>query len=192
LNGGKRKAAAIPKSTDPEAKKAKLVEIVDKEEKPLTKKEKKAKQQAEKKEKKEKTDKTEKTEEKVEKAEKKEKKEAKADNVKTLPSGLVVEDVAKGTGPVAKNGKKVSVRYIGKLTNGKVFDSNTKGAPFNFKLGKGEVIKGWDMGIAGMNVGGTRVLTIPANLAYGSKGAPPEIPPNATLKFEVKLLQVKN
>lgn len=87
---------------------------------------------------------------------------------------------------------KVGVRYIGKLTNGKVFDSNTKGAPFVFRLGGGEVIKGWDVGVAGMNVGGTRKLTIPPALAYGSKGAPPDIPKNAVLEFEVKLLEVKN
>ncbi len=110
---------------------------------------------------------------------------------KTLPSGLVMEDVKVGNGPRAKNGKKVSVRYIGKLTNGKVFDSNTKGAPFSFRLGGGEVIKGWDLGVQGMNVGGTRKLTIPAALAYGSKGAPPDIPKNATLEFEVRLLEVK-
>ena len=86
---------------------------------------------------------------------------------RTLPSGLIIEDAIVGTGPRAKSGQKVSVRYIGKLTNGKVFDSNTKGAPFSFKLGKGQVIKGWDMGVQGMNVGGTRKLTIPAPLAYG-------------------------
>jgi FK506-binding nuclear protein len=111
---------------------------------------------------------------------------------KTLPSGLVIEDIKVGNGPRAKNGKKVSVRYIGKLTNGKIFDSNTKGSPFNFRLGGGEVIKGWDVGVSGMNVGGTRKLTIPPALAYGSKGAPPDIPKNATLEFEVKLLEVKN
>jgi len=72
-----------------------------------------------------------------------------------------------------------------------VFDSNTKGSPFVFKLGAGEVIKGWDLGVNGMNVGGTRKLTIPAPLAYGAKGAAPDIPGNATLTFEVKLLEVK-
>ena len=86
---------------------------------------------------------------------------------------------------------QVSVRYIGKLMNGKVFDSNTKGSPFQFKLGKGEVIKGWDQGVQNMKVGGTRKLTIPAALAYGAKGAPPDIPRNATLQFDVKLLAVK-
>ncbi|RKP22658.1 hypothetical protein SYNPS1DRAFT_19784, partial [Syncephalis pseudoplumigaleata] len=79
----------------------------------------------------------------------------------------------------------LSMRYIGRLMNGKVFDQNTKGKPFNFKLGKGEVIKGWDMGIEGMMLNGKRRLTIPAKLAYGSRGAPPDIPPNATLQFDV-------
>ncbi|KAJ3158634.1 peptidylprolyl isomerase fpr4 [Geranomyces michiganensis] len=110
---------------------------------------------------------------------------------KTLPNGLIIEDVTEGNGPKAKNGKKVGVRYIGRLTSGKVFDSNTKGAPFKFKLGAGDVIKGWDLGVAGMAVGGTRKLTIPAALAYGPKGAPPDIPGHATLEFEVKLMEVK-
>ncbi|TPX60700.1 hypothetical protein PhCBS80983_g01572 [Powellomyces hirtus] len=110
---------------------------------------------------------------------------------KTLPSGLVIEDVLEGKGTKAKNGKKVGVRYIGRLMNGKVFDSNTKGAPFKFRLGAGEVIKGWDLGVSGMSVGGTRRLTIPASLAYGPRGAPPDIPGNATLDFEVKLMEVK-
>jgi FK506-binding nuclear protein len=75
-------------------------------------------------------------------------------------------------------------------SNGKVFDSNTAGDAFRFVLGKGEVIKGWDLGVDGMAVGGSRKLTIPPNLAYGAKGAPPQIPPNASLVFEVKLLAV--
>ena len=120
-----------------------------------------------------------------------EEKKPEEDKIRKLPSGLIIEDVQVGTGPRAKAGKKVSVRYIGKLMNGKTFDSNTKGAPFSFKLGKGEVIKGWDLGVQGMNVGGTRKLTIPAQLAYGSRGAPPDIPKNAQLQFEVKLLEVK-
>ncbi|KAI9101991.1 hypothetical protein DFS34DRAFT_441195 [Phlyctochytrium arcticum] len=121
-----------------------------------------------------------------------EKAETPASNRKTLAGGLIVEDVTAGTGTKAKPGKKVSVRYIGRLTNGKVFDSNTKGSPFNFRLGGGEVIRGWDQGIAGMSVGGSRKLTIPPSLAYGPRGAPPDIPPNATLEFEVKLLEVRN
>jgi FK506-binding nuclear protein len=77
------------------------------------------------------------------------------------------------------------MRYIGKLKNGKVFDSNTKGKPFSFRLGKGEVIKGWDIGLVGMQVGGERRITIPSNLAYGSKGVA-GIPPNSELIFDGK------
>ncbi|KAI8801947.1 hypothetical protein BJ742DRAFT_835059 [Cladochytrium replicatum] len=113
------------------------------------------------------------------------------DNLRTLPSGLVIEDVETGNGPKAKKGSTVAVRYIGKLSNGKVFDSNVKGQPLSFTVGKGEVIKGWDVGLDGMTVGSKRKLTIPPALAYGSRGAPPEIPPNSTLHFEVKLLSVK-
>ncbi|TPX36199.1 hypothetical protein SmJEL517_g01490 [Synchytrium microbalum] len=110
---------------------------------------------------------------------------------KTLPSGLQIEDILVGKGARAKPGKQMSVRYIGKLaSNGKVFDSNTKGEPFKFQLGKQEVIRGWDVGLQGMSVGGTRKIVIPPALAYGSKGAPPDIPSNATLEFEIKLLDV--
>jgi FK506-binding nuclear protein len=122
------------------------------------------------------------------KAEKKTEKKAepaateKTPKKKTLQNGLVIEDITVGTGAKAKAGKRVGVRYIGRLAkNGKVFDQNTKGAVFKFNLGKGEVIKGWDLGVNGMNVGGVRRLTIPSNLAYGSRGAPPDIPPNSTL-----------
>ncbi|KAI9321626.1 hypothetical protein BX666DRAFT_1904055 [Dichotomocladium elegans] len=83
------------------------------------------------------------------------------------------------------------MRYIGKLTNGKVFDKNVSGKPFSFRLGRGEVIKGWDIGVAGMKLNGERKLTIPAPLAYGRSGAPPDIGPNATLVFEIKLVAVK-
>ena len=124
---------------------------------------------------------------KKEEAPKEEKSKAAAK--KTLASGLVIEDSKLGTGATAKSGKKVGMRYIGKLGNGKVFDSNTNGKPFVFLLGKGEVIKGWDQGVAGMSVGGERKLTIPASLAYGSK-ALPGIPKNSTLHFEVKLISV--
>jgi FK506-binding nuclear protein len=111
--------------------------------------------------------------------------------VKILPSGLQIEDLQQGDGARAKNGKRVSVRYIGKLTNGKTFDSNTKGKPFSFVLGKGQVIKGWDLGVQGMQIGGVRRLVCPPKLAYGTQGAPPDIPKNATLVFEIKLLDVK-
>ncbi|CUA75428.1 peptidylprolyl isomerase [Rhizoctonia solani] len=110
---------------------------------------------------------------------------------KTLPGGVVIEDKKVGSGPAAKAGKKVGMRYIGRLKNGKVFDSNTKGKPFFFTLGAGDVIKGWDEGISGMLVGGERILTIPAAKGYGKRGAPPDIPPNSDLIFEVKLIEVK-
>jgi len=101
-----------------------------------------------------------------------------------------ITDVKVGTGPQAKKGKMVSMRYVGKLTNGKVFDSNSKGKPLTFNLGKGEVIKGWDQGIVGMQVGGERELVIPPNMAYGS-AKQPGIPANSTLVFECKLLSIK-
>ncbi|KAK5124495.1 hypothetical protein LTR85_001712 [Meristemomyces frigidus] len=105
--------------------------------------------------------------------------------------GVTIDDKKIGTGPAAKSGDRVGMRYIGKLQkDNKVFDSNKKGKPFTFKLGAGQVIKGWDIGVAGMSVGGERRITIPANLAYGSKGAGPDIPPNATLIFDIKCLEV--
>ncbi|KAG9323973.1 hypothetical protein KVV02_003244 [Mortierella alpina] len=119
------------------------------------------------------------------------KEEPKKDNKKVLPNGLIIEDVKVGTGAAAKSGKKIGMRYIGRLTTGKVFDKNTSGKPFNFNLGRGEVIKGWDLGIQGMMLGGERRLTIPPALAYGAQGAPPDIPRNATLVFEVKLVTLK-
>ncbi|KAL2125396.1 hypothetical protein VTJ04DRAFT_1761 [Mycothermus thermophilus] len=104
--------------------------------------------------------------------------------------GVTIDDRKIGTGRTAKAGDRVSMRYIGKLQNGKVFDANKKGTPFSFGLGKGEVIKGWDIGIVGMAVGGERRLTIPAHLAYGSRSLP-GIPANSTLIFDVKLLEIK-
>ncbi|KAG6819875.1 hypothetical protein H0H93_007809 [Arthromyces matolae] len=109
---------------------------------------------------------------------------------KELPGGIKIVDAKVGTGPLAKKGNTVRMRYIGKLTNGKVFDKNTQGKPFTFHLGKGEVIKGWDQGIVGMQVGGERKLTIPPALAYGSQKLD-GIPKNSTLIFEVKLLEIK-
>jgi len=109
---------------------------------------------------------------------------------KTVTNGIVVEDAVVGTGPMAKKGNTVRMRYVGKLTNGKEFDKNISGKPFTFNLGKGEVIKGWDEGIVGMQVGGERRLTIPANMAYGKK-AQTNIPANSTLIFEVKLIEIK-
>ncbi|KAL1970084.1 hypothetical protein VTN77DRAFT_6489 [Rasamsonia byssochlamydoides] len=104
--------------------------------------------------------------------------------------GVKIDDKKLGKGPVAKPGNTVSMRYIGKLEDGKVFDANKKGKPFTFKLGKGEVIKGWDIGVAGMAAGGERRITIPPHLAYGKK-ALPGIPPNSKLIFDVKMLEIK-
>jgi FKBP-type peptidyl-prolyl cis-trans isomerase FkpA len=109
----------------------------------------------------------------------------------TTASGLVIEELAIGSGDTAIAGKKVSVHYTGWLTDGTKFDSSKdRGNPFIFPLGKGHVIKGWDEGVAGMKVGGRRKLIVPSALGYGSRGAGGVIPPNATLVFEVELLAV--
>jgi FKBP-type peptidyl-prolyl cis-trans isomerase len=105
---------------------------------------------------------------------------------------LKIEDIKVGDGDEAVAGKAVSVHYTGTLTDGKKFDSSLdRGQPFNFQLGAGQVIQGWDKGVAGMKVGGKRKLTIPPHLGYGERGAGGVIPPNATLVFEVELLGVK-
>lgn len=110
----------------------------------------------------------------------------------TTPSGLKYEEIKEGTGAIATPGKTVAVHYTGWLTDGKKFDSSKdRGQPFEFPLGGGRVIKGWDEGVQGMKEGGIRKLTIPAELGYGSRGAGGVIPPNATLVFEVELLKVK-
>ncbi len=113
----------------------------------------------------------------------------------TTPSGLQFEDTTVGNGEVAQAGRPVQVHYTGWLFNGGVqgakFDSSKdRGQPFEFSLGAGQVIKGWDEGVQGMAVGGTRRLVIPAALGYGARGAGGVIPPNATLLFEVDLLAV--
>jgi FKBP-type peptidyl-prolyl cis-trans isomerase len=110
----------------------------------------------------------------------------------TTASGLKYTDVKVGTGAEAKAGQRVTVHYTGTLTDGKKFDSSKdRNQPFVFGLGAGQVIKGWDEGVAGMKVGGVRKLTIPAELGYGARGAGGVIPPNATLLFEVELLDAK-
>jgi FK506-binding nuclear protein len=130
---------------------------------------------------------------------------AKAALSKKNINGVDVEDKKIGTGPAARNGSKVELRYIGKLQSGKQFDgqfvpifpkfltntpvANKSGKPFSFKIGKGEVIKGWDLGVVGMQVGGERRLTIPPKLAYGSQKLG-GIPPNSTLIFDVKVLSI--
>ena len=109
----------------------------------------------------------------------------------TTPSGLIFEELAVGGGDEAQKGQRVTVHYTGWLTNGTKFDSSKDhGEPFSFKLGAGQVIAGWDEGVAGMKVGGQRKLTIPPELGYGARGAGGVIPPNATLVFEVELLAV--
>jgi peptidylprolyl isomerase len=105
---------------------------------------------------------------------------------------LKVEDVKVGTGAEATAGKSVTVHYVGTLTSGSKFDSSRdRGQGFTFQLGAGEVIEGWDKGVAGMKVGGVRKLTIPPEMGYGARGFPPVIPPNSTLLFEVELLAVR-
>ena len=99
------------------------------------------------------------------------------------------EVIKPGKGPCPKKGQRVRVHYTGKLTNGKVFDSSvSRGEPFVFRVGAGEVIRGWDEGVAQMSVGEKCILTCPPNYAYGPRGFPPVIPPNSTLLFEVELL----
>jgi FKBP-type peptidyl-prolyl cis-trans isomerase FkpA len=110
----------------------------------------------------------------------------------TTDSGLVIEDVVLGSGDTAQPGQLVTVHYTGWLTDGSKFDSSKdRNDPFSFPLGAGHVIRGWDEGVAGMQVGGTRKLTIPPALGYGARGAGGVIPPNATLVFEVELLGVR-
>jgi len=110
----------------------------------------------------------------------------------TTTSGLQIEDITVGSGATPKQGDTVEVHYTGWLTNGTKFDSSVdRGKPFNFKLGVGGVIKGWDEGVATMKVGGKRKLTIPPELGYGAQGAGSVIPPNSMLIFEVELLAIK-
>ena len=111
----------------------------------------------------------------------------------TMDNGLVMEDLVVGEGAEAQDFNKVVVNYTGKLEDGSIFDSslNPGREPFTFTLGVGSVIKGWDLGVKGMKVGGKRKLTIPSDLGYGDKGTGNLIPPGATLIFEVELLEVE-
>ena len=109
----------------------------------------------------------------------------------TTPSGLKYVDQVVGTGATPKVGDTVLVNYTGRFTNGKIFDTSVGKAPFQFVLGRGQVIKGWDEGVGSMKVGGKRKLTIPPDLAYGAGGYPGVIPPNSTLVFQVELLKIK-
>ena len=110
-----------------------------------------------------------------------------------MGNGLVIEDLVIGEGSEAQDFNKVAVNYTGTLEDGSIFDSSLKPGrtPFTFTLGVGSVIKGWDLGVKGMKVGGKRKLTIPADLGYGNNGVGNVIPPNATLTFEVELLEVE-
>lgn len=110
----------------------------------------------------------------------------------TTPSGLSYEDTLEGSGASPRAGQIAVVHYTGRLTDGSVFDSSvTRNEPFSFALGRGQVIKGWDEGVATMKVGGKRTLTIPPDLGYGAQGAGGVIPPNATLVFDVELLDLR-
>jgi FKBP-type peptidyl-prolyl cis-trans isomerase FkpA len=111
---------------------------------------------------------------------------------KTTPSGVTYETLKEGDGPELKPGQSVSVHYTGKLTDGKVFDSThqDKDEPRTFEIGPDKVIAGWEEGVPGMKVGERRKLTVPPELGYGEQGNPPAIPPNATLVFEIELVQI--
>ncbi len=113
------------------------------------------------------------------------------ENLTSNPSGLRYRDDAEGSGQEARKGDRVSVHYTGTLEDGTKFDSSRdRGSPFDFRLGEGRVIRGWDEGVAGMKVGGRRILVIPPELGYGARGAGNVVPPNSTLVFDVELLEI--
>ncbi len=140
--------------------------------------------------KKSKKEKHDKKEKKIKFSEELEQGPTKKSSPKTIQGGVIIDDRKIGEGAIAKKGDKIGVRYIGQIKDGKVFDSNTKGKPFYFHLGKGEVIKGWDVGVAGMKIKGERRIVIPSSMAYGKK-ALPGIPANSELIFDVKLVAIK-
>ncbi|XP_030562681.1 39 kDa FK506-binding nuclear protein [Drosophila novamexicana] len=179
----------------PKAKKAKVNEAAKKspkEQNGVAKKEGKQQQQQQQQQQKSKKDKKAATAAPEAKKEQPKAKDAKqAAGERTIVGGVKVQDLQNGNGPEAKQGKRVSVYYIGRLkSNNKTFDSMQKGNGFKFALGAGEVIKGWDVGVVGMKVGGKRRITCPAHMAYGTRGHPPTIPPNSTLVFDVELKAV--
>ncbi|KAH8359483.1 hypothetical protein KR093_006971 [Drosophila rubida] len=180
----------------PKAKKAKISENAKKPAKAqngVAKADKKQQQQQQQQQQKSKKDKKAAAEDKKEQQPKgKEgKQQQQSGGERTIAGGVKVQDLSGGNGPEAKTGKRVSVYYIGRLkSNNKTFDSMQKGNGFKFALGAGEVIKGWDIGVAGMKVGGKRRITCPAHMAYGARGHPPTIPPNSTLVFDVELKAV--
>ncbi|XP_022211194.1 39 kDa FK506-binding nuclear protein [Drosophila obscura] len=136
----------------------------------------------------EKQAKKEKPETKKEQPKPKEQDKKPAGGERTITGGVKIADLATGKGPEAQKGKRATVYYIGRLqSNNKTFDSMLNGKGFRFRLGGGEVIKGWDTGVIGMKVGGKRRITCPPHMAYGARGAPPNIPPNSTLVFDVEL-----
>ena len=111
--------------------------------------------------------------------------------LKAARGGLLYSDLVEGSGTLAERRKRVTVHYTGWLDSGKKFDSSVGGRPFSFVLGAGDVIRGWDVGVEGMRVGGKRQLQIPYSMGYGANGMPPVIPPFAKLIFEVELLDVQ-
>jgi len=114
------------------------------------------------------------------------------DAARVTANGVVVQDIREGTGRELSSAQDISVHYTGTLSDGSVFDSSlTRGQPFKFGFGKGQVIKGWDEGLVGMREGGARRLVIPPELAYGERGAGGKIPPNATLTFLIELLAIE-
>lgn len=111
--------------------------------------------------------------------------------MRQLPSGLYVKDLDPGTGLAARSGNILFVHYTGWLPTGEEFDSSRDDEPFSFQLGRGQVIRGWEEGVTGLPIGGKRLLVVPPGLAYGARGIPGVIPPNAWLVFEVELLDIK-